>query len=63
MGFNLLCVLMGHKWMPAEASSEPGVRMVCQRCGQPQRSGPSDEPPGHPEDKRKDLDAGGTGIW
>jgi hypothetical protein len=33
MGPNLLCVLLRHKWTPAEATNEPGLQMVCQRCG------------------------------
>jgi hypothetical protein len=30
---KLLCALLGHKWTPAEATNEPGLRMVCRRCG------------------------------
>jgi hypothetical protein len=60
MSFNLLCALKGHKWTIADATNEPGVRMVCQRCGRPQGSRPLDGPPGeNPADKRKDV--GGIG--
>jgi prophage protein DUF1660 len=37
MGLNLLCALTGHKWTPAEASTETDLRMVCRRCGRTRR--------------------------
>ena len=30
---KLLCTLLGYKWTPAEATNEPGLDMVCRRCG------------------------------
>ena len=33
MTVSLVCLLMRHKWTPAEASNEPGLRLVCKRCG------------------------------
>jgi Prophage protein (DUF1660) len=30
---KLPCALLGHKWTPAEATNEPGLKVVCQRCG------------------------------
>ena len=30
---KLLCALLGHKWTPAEATNDPGLELVCQRCG------------------------------
>jgi hypothetical protein len=36
---NLRCLVLRHKWRPAEATNEPGLRLVCARCGKLQRGG------------------------
>jgi hypothetical protein len=33
MSLKLPCVLLRHKWTPAEGTNEPGLQMVCRRCG------------------------------
>jgi hypothetical protein len=33
MSLNLRCVFLGHKWMPGEATNEPGAPMICKGCG------------------------------
>jgi len=59
MTFNVLLVVMGHKWMRAETPNEPGVRMVCRRCGRPQSHVSSpDQHSTNPADKRKDVGLG-----
>ena len=30
---NLKCLVLRHKWKPAEASNEAGLYLVCGRCG------------------------------
>jgi len=30
---NLKCLVLLHKWRPAEAANEPGLRLACIRCG------------------------------
>jgi hypothetical protein len=63
MSLNLFCVFMGHKWTPGEATNEPSVRMVCQRCGRPQRGVVfADRPNESPADKRKDVSGGGMRL-
>jgi hypothetical protein len=37
MSLKLRCALMGHKWTPGEATNEPGVQMICKRCGRLRR--------------------------
>jgi hypothetical protein len=58
--FKLRCVVLGHQWTPGEATNEPGVPMICRRCG---RLGSHVQFPGgktgNPAEKRKDLDHGG----
>jgi hypothetical protein len=64
MSFNLLCVLTGHKWTPSEATNEPGVQMVCQRCGRPQRH--VQFPDQHSENPAEEYEKGkgtGGGPW
>lgn len=36
MTLKLRCVLLRHKWTPAEETNEPGRQMVCRRCGRVQ---------------------------
>jgi hypothetical protein len=33
MSLNVRCVLLRHKWTPAEGTTKPGFQMVCRRCG------------------------------
>jgi hypothetical protein len=62
MSLRLRCVFLGHKWMPGEAANEPGIQMICRRCG---RLASHVHFPGgktvNPADERKDLDYGGGG--
>jgi hypothetical protein len=60
MSFNLLCVLTGHKWTLSEATNEPGVQMVCQRCGQRHVQFP-EQHIDDLEEKLKELGGGGGG--
>jgi hypothetical protein len=30
---NLKCLVLRHKWRPAEKANEAGLRLACQRCG------------------------------
>jgi hypothetical protein len=30
---NLKCLVLRHKWQPAEAANEAGKYLACQRCG------------------------------
>ena len=66
MSLDLRCVLLGHKWTPGEATNEPGIQMICGRCG---RLASHVHFPGgktvNPADERKDKDldyGGGGGI-
>jgi hypothetical protein len=30
---NLKCVVLRHRWRPAEETNEAGLRLACTRCG------------------------------
>jgi hypothetical protein len=56
MSLDLRCALMGHKWKPGEATNEPGVPMICKRCGRLRRHVQfPDQGAESPADIRKDA--------
>ncbi len=62
MSRKLRCVFLGHRWTPGEATNEPGVQMMCARCGRLQsHTRFHGELTESPAERRRREEIGGSG--